>query len=271
MPGTNAEIVEDNVTTTIHSVDENEPSETVTVSENQPKKIEIHEKNKEIWDRKYIFPMLAADYAKMKKDYGNEGFEKLFTRFKKLSDPSIPIKKIVTSIVRIRTLSNRDQSLGEYIFYTATLYGFQKHFDPDTSEITHFQSARLLDVPFGYDMRSNMTPDHSGGKFRGWKWVSDYKFFTKPFVPTKSIDEIFENSDFVDGINVSFHFEDMGKVYGHYTREELDTLRSDRLKARNEKKEMGSDIKPEERMKLEVNVQESEINQEVTKTGKGKK
>jgi hypothetical protein len=265
MPGTNAEIVEDNVTTTVHSVDDNEPSETITVSEDQPKKIEIHEKNKEIWDRKFIFPMLAADYAKMKKDYGNEGFEKLFTRFKKLSDPSIPIQKIVTSIVRIRTLSNRDQSLGEYIFYTATLYGYQKHFDPETSEISHFQSARLLDVPFGYDMKSNMRPDYTGGKYKGMKWISDYKFFTKPFVPTKSIDEILEGSDFVEGINVTYHFEDMGKVYGHYTKEEIDTLRSDRLKARNEKKEMGSDIKPEERMKLE------ELPNEESVPKKGKK
>jgi hypothetical protein len=268
-----SEIHDNIIKTKVHSIDENEPDEPENLTVTETKKpIDLHEKNAEFYNREYIFPLLAKDHLKMKREYGKEGFEKLFKRFKKMADPSIPYRKVVTSIVRIRTLANKEQSLGEYIYYLANITGFQKHFDPETSEITHFESARLLNVPFGVDKMVNMQPDYSGGKFKGYKPISEYHFFTTKFVPNTSIDTIIENSDMQEGISIQYGYKDMGKSYGGYTKEELSTLRSDRLKARNEKKEMGSDIKPEDTMSLvsgvvEV-VQDQELNTEVTQNRK---
>lgn len=248
-------VIDDNtIRTRVYDVDENTPAQTIVTNESEePKQLVIHEKNKEIWNREFIFPMLAEDMKKCKKEYGKEGFEKHFKLFKKQSDASIPIKKVVTSIVRIRTLANKEQSLGEYIFYLANLYGYQKHFNPENGEITEFQSVKLLNVPFGYDKKLNMIPNYVNNVWKGYKSTGEYNFFTEKFVPNQSIDKILENSDMMEGINVHYSFKDMGKDYGGYTKEELSTLRSDRLRSRNEKKEMGSDIKPEDKMVIVTN------------------
>lgn len=264
-------IDEDVIKTKIYDVDEDKPAQTITTNTNEneePKQLVIHEKNREIWERKFVFPMLAEDMKKVKKEYGKEGFEKLFNRFKKMSDASIPYKKVVTSIVRIRTLANKEQSLGEYVFYLANLYGYQKHFNPENGEITEFESVHLLNMPFGYDKKLNLMPNYVNNVFKGYKSTSEYNFFLDKFIPNESIDKILENSDMMEGINVRYSFKDMGKDYGGYTREELSTLRSDRLRSRNEKKEMGSDIRPEDKMTIVTNNTDEYLNVEVSKKGK---
>jgi hypothetical protein len=231
----------------------------VTVKEEppKPKEIKVHTKNLDIFNREFVFPMLKQDKIKCKKQYDHEnnGFEKLFKRFKQTSDPSIPYKKVVTSIIRIRTLNNPDQELGEYVYYFANLYGFQKHFNPETTEITEFQSARLLNLPFLIDKKLNMQPDYQNNQYKGMKELSEYPFYTQKFIPSVNgkkgtIDEILEGSDQMENVNVRYSFKDMGKDYGGYTREEISTLRADRLVSRNTKKEMGSVINPEDQMEL---------------------
>ena len=262
-----SELDDNTIRTKVYDIDEDKPAQTIVTNEQEePKQLVVHDKNKEIWERNYVYPMLAEDMKKIKKEYGKEGFEKLFHRFKKMSDASIPVKKVITAIVRIRTLANKEQSLGEYIFYLANLYGYQKHFNPENGEITEFQSVKLLNVPFGYDKKLNMMPNYVNNIFKGYKSTGEYNFFTNKFVPNESIDKILENSDMMEGINVRYSFKDMGKDYGGYTREELSTLRSDRLRSRNEKKEMGSDIRPEDSMSIVTN----EYEPEVSRSGKRK-
>lgn len=219
----------------------------VEAAKEEKKKIVVCPENQAIWDRQYIFPLLAIDKAKCKKEYGKEGFEKLFQRFKKMSDPSIPYKKVVTSVVRIRTLSNPDQKLGEYVYYLANLYGYQKHFNPETSEISQFESVHILNVPFFVDKKLNMSPDYQNGVFKGMKEGTEYSYFTLKF-NRDVIDTIVDNSDMREGIYVRYSFKDMGKDYGGYTKDEISTLRADKLVSRNVKKEMGSDIRPEDQI-----------------------
>lgn len=231
--------------TDIHT--EKSIADNVKVEEKTTKEIEIHPDNEQLYHRSYVFPLLAQDMKKCKKEYGLEGIEKLFKRFKKMSDPSIRYKRVVTAIVRIRTLANSKQSLGEYVFYLCNLYGYQKHFDPETSQINHFESARMLDMPFGLDKKVNMMPNYEGGSFKGYKYQSEYNFYTEEFIPAVTIENIKSTNDMMENVNVHYSFKDMGKDYGGYTQEELSTLRADKLVSRNTKKEMGSEIKDDDK------------------------
>jgi hypothetical protein len=223
-------------------------AENLTVTtEEKPK--EFDPANEDLVNRQFLFPKLAEGVQKLNRKYPDDphkAVESEWTNFKAKTDFSIPVKRTVLQIIRIRTMSNPEQALGEYVYYTAKLTGFQKQYIG--GKIETFPSCEMADAPFGMDVTKVLQPSFKNGELAGYEDKGQFRFYDKKFTPD-AIDTILENSSPEEGIATKYTVIDTSSVYGGFTKEELQTCKLNRLIYRNSNKLNGTTIAEEDKIK----------------------
>ena len=214
---------------------------------------EIHPDNEEIANRQYLHPFLAEDTGKVvpPRNYPSpfmKAEEEEFKTFKNNTDFSIPVEVTITKVVRIRTMSNEDQSLGEYVYYTANLQGFQKAYVEGKLETFPKPEARVTDVHFGMFERIVLQPVFQNGVKAGYEDKGQYRYYTEKF-DKDSIENILKKHISKDGVRTEFILIDTGVTYGGFTKEELEGCKLNRLVFRNTNKLNGTEISAEDKLK----------------------
>lgn len=213
----------------------------------------IHEDNKDIAARQYLFPLLAKDTQKVRPsrnypDTIHAAPESEWKRFRANTDFSIPVRKTVTKVIRIRTMSNKEQELGEYIYYLANLQGFMKTYVEGELKVFPNPEARVTDVPFGMQPRITLQPIFKNGVIDGYEDKGQYNYYTQKFEKS-SIEEILEDNTQEEGGRLEYILIDTGVTFGGFTKEELGTCKLNRLVYRNSNKLNGTEIKDEDKLK----------------------
>jgi len=223
------------------------------VKEKKNSQDNIHEDNKEIAARQYLFPLLAKDTQKVipKRNYPDTihaAVESEYKRFRANTDFSIPVKKTITKIIRIRTMSNKEQELGEYIYYLANLQGFMKTYVEGELKVFPNPEARVTDVPFGMEERITLQPVFKAGLIDGYEDKGSYRYYTEKFEKS-SIDDILGDHTPEEGGRLEYILIDTGVSFGGFTKEELGGCKLNRLVYRNSNKLNGTEIKDEDKIK----------------------
>lgn len=214
---------------------------------------EIHPDNEDIANRQYLHPFLAQDTAQIipRRNYPTpfmKAEEEEYKTFKANTDFSIPVEVTITKVVRIRTMNNEEQELGEYVYYTANLQGFQKIYVEGKLETFPKPEARVTDVHFGMFERYTLQPVFQNGVKAGYEEKGQYRYYTEKFTKD-GIDKILENHTPRDGVRTEYILLDTGVTYGGFTKEELSKCKLNRLVYRNTNKLNGTDITDQDLMK----------------------
>lgn len=227
---------------------EKKETENLTVTtEEQPK--DIDPSNEDIANRQYLFPLLAEGVTKLGRKYPDErrrAMESEWQTFRSKTDFSIPVTRTILNIVRIRTISNPDQALGEYVYYTARLQGYQKQFVE--GKVTQVPSSEMADCPFGLDVTKILQPSFKNGELAGYEDKGEFRYYNVKFTPGE-IDTILEKHTPMEGYSTKYTVLDTGSDYGGFTKEELQTCKLNRLTFRNSNKLNGTEIKEEDKIK----------------------
>lgn len=246
-------VIKKRVTTSTDEEEEQENNtntkkENVSVTTVEESK-DIASENKDIVSRRFIFPLLAEGINKLGRNYPDDQHkaqESEWTEFKNKTDFSIPVKRTVTKIVRIRTMQNKEQALGEYIYYYANLQGSQKHYAE--GKLESYPSSEASDVPFGMDIKKNLQPSYKNGQLAGYEDKGDSPFYSEKFTP-EGIDTIVENSTPHEDRGIEYSVVDTGSNYGNFTKEEIQQCKLNRLIFRNSNRLNGTEIKDEDKIK----------------------
>lgn len=214
---------------------------------------EIHPDNKEIASRPFLHPFLAQDTSKVtpQRKYPSDMYkaeESEWARFKANTDFSIPVAVTITKVVRVRTMNNEEQALGEYVYYTANIQGFQKAYVEGKLQTFPPDAAKVTEVHFGKYTRINLQPVFENGVKKGYADKGEYTFYTNKFTKD-SIETIINNSTQEEGVRIEYTLIDTGVTYGGFTKEELQGCKLNRLIFRNTNKLNGTEITEEDKLK----------------------
>ena len=216
-------------------------------------KQEIHADNSDIASGQFLHPFLAQDTSKITpaRKYPSDMYkaeESEFTKFKRNTDFSIPVAVTITKIIRITTMNNEEQALGEYVYYTANIQGFQKTYVEGKLETYPHPDALVTDVHFGMYQRITLQPIFENGVKKGYADKGEYRYYTTKFTK-ESIDKILNNTTQEEGVRVEYTLIDTGITYGGFTKEELEGCKLNRLVFRNTNKLNGTEILEEDKLK----------------------
>lgn len=231
-------------------LDKDDVSENLTVTtEEQPSNIDPS--NEDIAQRAYVFPLLSKGITQLGRKYPDDprkSVEAEWQQFKAKSDLSIPVQRTITNIYRIRTLSNEEQTLGEYVYCNMNLVGFQKSYSQSEGKTITYPVAEAVDIPFGMDIQKANVPNFKNGQEDGFKEGEEKRFYTTKFTPDV-IDEMLKGHTQLEGVPMHFTIIDTGSNYGGYTQEEIQTCKFNRLIYRNQNKLNGTEISAEDKIK----------------------